>query len=131
MAPDERDGEFEDLFDDLDSFFEPEEDASGGTTGQAEASAGKAEPGEGEPEATGGGALFGYGDEEEGTGEEPALSVDDLRKAPPEYRDLLGARGEEEERDLVGVALGEMPGPEDEGEPSSSEPAMAEVEAAA
>jgi phosphatidate cytidylyltransferase len=74
--------------------------------------------------------LFGY-EEEEGAGEEPALSIDDLRKAPPEYRDLPGAGEEEEEQDLVGVALGEMPGPEDQGEPFRSEPAMAEVEAAA
>jgi phosphatidate cytidylyltransferase len=82
------------------------------------------EPAEGE-------TLFGYEDEQEVEDGEPALTFEDLRKAPPEYVDLPGAEAEGEDQDLVGVARSQMAGPEDQGQPLRSEPAMAEVEAAA
>src|SRR5947207_1551246 len=50
MAPDEREGEFEDLFDDLDSFLEPEEAAPSASAGR-EAGAEPEEPApDGSPE---------------------------------------------------------------------------------
>ena len=81
--------------------------------------------------------LFGYEEEEGEAFDEAPLTLDDLSKAPPEYEDLPVAAGEEtageqeEDGELLGVARSEMGAPEDQGEPSRSEPAMAEVEAAA
>jgi phosphatidate cytidylyltransferase len=75
--------------------------------------------------------LFGFEGEEEDEQEQPPLTIEDLKKAPPEYRDLPSAEEEAGEPELVGVTLGEMPEPEEAGDFYGSEPAMADVEAAA
>src|SRR5438034_353284 len=155
MAPEEREGEFEDLFDDLDSFFEPEGEGKRGSAGPTEEPqedatservAKEPRPEEARPEeepeeefgvlteeSAPDETLFGYDQEEGDEEEEPALTLEDLRKAPPEYQDLPGAAEPDvgEEEDLVGVARSPMAWPEEGEEPAASEPAMAEVEAAA
>jgi phosphatidate cytidylyltransferase len=98
----------EDLFEDLDKFFEPirEPDWPEGTPGEApQQGAGEdVAPGEeGWPEITVPGETELLGEDAGAPGDSPReLTVDDLKKAPPEYAELPGPS----EEDVAGLVEG-------------------------
>src|SRR2546430_2710770 len=172
MAPgEEREGQFDDLFEDLDKFFDPDEEAREGEHPRDPAASSEREPAPSPDSSPPGGTEALHDDEEilppgwqevgdlelgmdtgehppiepwppagpEGGEEGPAggetdepgpLSVEDLKKAPPVYRDLPGPGSDEPRRpesEPEAAAAAAIASPDS----AWSEPAISEVEAAA